>query len=112
MVGLSLSQKPAFEGTTSMDSKLHIQVFTFDLEITHLQRETPTTFVPLCPDRIRFDNGMADLLFGVFHVKWADMPKPSTYALKISDSVSREGSYIGAKLETKFPANVEISLIE
>jgi hypothetical protein len=107
-----MSQNPPVESTTSAESKFHIQIFTSDLEISHLQRETPTTFVPLCPDRIKFDNGMADLLFGVFHVKWADMPKPSTYALKISDLVSREGSYIGARLETKFPAKLEISLIE
>jgi len=58
----------------------------------------PTTFVPLAPTELSFDGKRADLLFGVFHIMWRDMPRPRTYEVRLADYVSEEGSYVGCAL--------------
>lgn len=63
----------------------------------------PTTFLPLSPERIPFQEDSADLLCGLFHIMWADMTKPSTYALKLEDLLSSSGEYLGSKLECTHP---------
>ena len=63
----------------------------------------PTTFVPLSPDEIPFDAEGADVLDGVFHVMWSDMPEPRTYAMKLSDRVAPDGRRLGCRLECHYP---------
>ncbi len=68
-------------------------------------RETtkiPTTFIPLAPDKILVDEKI-DLLVGLFHIMWEDMPHPKTYRIKLADCVSKEGTYVGSQVEYGFP---------
>ncbi|MHB1868886.1 MAG: hypothetical protein ACYCPP_08065 [Nitrososphaerales archaeon] len=62
----------------------------------------PTTFVPLAPDRILIGSEI-DVLFGLFHIMWKDMPKPRTYPIRLADRVTKEGSYLGCSLECGSP---------
>ncbi|MGA2876629.1 MAG: hypothetical protein ABSE82_13960 [Nitrososphaerales archaeon] len=62
----------------------------------------PTTFVPLSPDKLLFGKEI-DLLFGLFHIMWQDMPKPRTYTARLADKVTREGNYMGCCLVCGFP---------
>jgi hypothetical protein len=57
----------------------------------------PTTFVPLAPDRILIEKKV-DVLFGLFHIMWQDMPRPRSYRIRLSDEVGRDGKYIGCFL--------------
>ncbi|MCL4518849.1 MAG: hypothetical protein M1587_06595 [Thaumarchaeota archaeon] len=65
---------------------------------TRSQRgKIPTTFVPLSPEKLLYGDE-ADLLFGLFHIMWADMPRRTTYRVRLADLVTREGEYAGCKL--------------
>jgi hypothetical protein len=58
----------------------------------------PTTFVPLAPDRILIGEDI-DVMFGLFHIMWKDMPKPQTYPIRLADRVTMQGNYLGCSLE-------------
>jgi hypothetical protein len=98
------------EATINISTKLQLKVFVSPLIGVKLQAETPTTIVPLSPDKIEFQNGTADLFFGVFHIKWSDMPTPRTYALRICDSIKGDGEYVGSLLLCKYPRKSSIPL--
>ena len=68
----------------------------------------PTTLVPLSPDRIPIVDGRADILCGVFHIMWSDMPKPSSYEVRLSDLVSGSGDFIGPRLECNHPKRLSV----
>ena len=59
----------------------------------------PTTLIPLSPFEITFEGSTADILHGLFHIMWKDMPRPRTYKLRLSERVSEKGEYIGPFLE-------------
>jgi hypothetical protein len=63
----------------------------------------PTTFVSLSPEKLSLDRE-ADLLCGVFHIMWSDMPQPRSYAVRLADLFSGEGVYLGTKLRCSFPS--------
>jgi hypothetical protein len=96
--------------TVNVSHRVHLEIFEKRLSLEDIARDVPTTFVPLCPDKIEFEQGRADLLSGLFHVKWSDMPKPSTYAIKISDPVVGDGTYLGSQLECRYPSSLVIFL--
>ncbi|MHB1908688.1 MAG: hypothetical protein ACYCQJ_07420 [Nitrososphaerales archaeon] len=84
---------------------------TFVKEIGSKERaKIPTTFVPLCPEKIGWDKNCVDLLCGVFHIMWSDMPNPRTYGVKLSDQFSKEGRYLGSVLVCTFPRRTLIAL--
>lgn len=58
----------------------------------------PTSFVPLTPDKLVAEK-QVDVLVGLFHIMWEDMPRPRTYSIRLADLVSFEGEYIGAALK-------------
>ena len=58
----------------------------------------PTTFVPLAPDRILIGDEI-DVLFGLFHIMWKDMPKPRIYPIRLAERLTKRGSYLGCSLE-------------
>jgi hypothetical protein len=57
----------------------------------------PTTLVPLAPEKILLGEN-ADLLVGVFHIMWADMPRRRTYPICLQDLISNSGDYLGTRL--------------
>ena len=61
-----------------------------------------TTFVPLAPEKILVDKKI-DLLVGLFHVMWEDMPRPMTYRIRLADLVAKSGNYLGSQIECGFP---------
>jgi hypothetical protein len=106
----SLQESDSTIRTINVGSKVRFEIFVKRLPTNINAREIPTTFLALSPDKIQFEQGRADLLFGVFHMKWSDMPKPSTYAIKISDPVVSDGTYVGTQLECKYPKELVIFL--
>jgi hypothetical protein len=92
--------------------QFHVEIIVKRLRLDNILKETPTTFVPLTPERIEFEHGTADLLSGVFFLKWSDMPKPSTYAMKIADLIEGDGTYLGTQLKCNYPKNVVIFLYD
>ncbi len=60
--------------------------------------EIPTTFVPLAPDKMYFESEI-DVLFGLFHIMWKDMPTPRRYPLRLADRVTQQGKYLGCRLQ-------------
>ena len=68
----------------------------------------PTTFVPMAPEKLLVEKNI-DVLVGLFHIMWEDMPRRRTYHLKLEDLVSPEGYYIGASLKC---GGIITSLIE
>ncbi len=81
-------------------SARHSETFVKSLEFK-AEKVIPTTFVPLAPDKI-FSGEQIDLLFGVFHIMWKDMPKPKGYSLRLAEEISSEGSYLGCRLKYGF----------
>ncbi len=79
-----------------------IQVVRRELFWKDAPSEIPTTFVPLSPEKIIL-NQTADLLVGVFHIMWSDMPRPRTYPLCLQDVISASGEYLGTKLRCGNP---------
>jgi hypothetical protein len=61
------------------------------------QDKIPTAFVSLAPEKLLIDRDI-DVLVGLFHIMWEDMPRPRTYSIRLADSVSRLGSYLGCSL--------------
>jgi hypothetical protein len=57
----------------------------------------PTTFIPLSPEKLEYGK-YADVLVGVFHVMWEDMPRRRTYKIRLRDFVARSGDCIGTSL--------------
>lgn len=68
----------------------------------------PTTLVPLSPDKIPIGKGRADILCGVFHIMWSDMPKPSSYEVRLAELLSGSGDYIGPRLECTHPKRLSV----
>ena len=58
----------------------------------------PTTFVPLSPDKILLGREI-DILFGLFHIMWKDMPRPMTYKIRLAELITNDGEYIGVCLK-------------
>ena len=58
----------------------------------------PTTFVPLAPEKLIVEENI-DLLVGVFHIMWADMPRRRTYRVRLQELVSGSGNYFGTRLK-------------
>ncbi|MDG6908558.1 MAG: hypothetical protein JRN20_22550 [Nitrososphaerota archaeon] len=58
----------------------------------------PTTFVHLAPDKIVLE-AKIDILFGLFHIMWKDMPRPRCYRVKLSELVNGKGLYLGCFLQ-------------
>lgn len=69
----------------------------------------PTTFIPLVPEKLVIDAKGIDLLFGVFHIMWSDMPSRRTYAVRLCDRFSDDGNYLGSELVSSFPKELTIS---
>lgn len=80
----------------SPEKKTH-DTFLVRLQTKEDPGKIPTTFVPLAPERIDF-RGNADILVGLFHVMWLDMPSRRIYRLKLSDFVSEDGVCVGCRL--------------
>ncbi len=57
----------------------------------------PTSLVSLSPDKILAEKQI-DVLVGLFHIMWEDMPRPRTYSLRLADLVNFEGDYVGSAL--------------
>jgi hypothetical protein len=57
----------------------------------------PTAFVPLAPDKLVVKNDI-DVLVGVFHIMWEDMPRRRTYQIRLQDLISESGEYFGTRL--------------
>lgn len=68
----------------------------------------PTTFIALAPERIIFDTTGADVLCGVFHIMWSDMPTRRSYGLRLADKYSWEGERSGCFLICTFPLSNSI----
>lgn len=84
--------KEAKGGTSETTVILH-------LELDQPQNKIPTTLVPLAPDVLRIDSDEVDMLSGVFHIMWSDMPRPRTYRLRLTDMFSADGGHAGSWLE-------------
>ncbi len=75
-----------------------IQVVITKLSWKDAADKIPTTFVPLAPEKLVLEE-FADLLVGVFHIMWSDMPRRRTYVLCLQDLVSGSGDYAGTMLK-------------
>jgi hypothetical protein len=69
----------------------------------------PTSLVSLSPERIIAENQI-DVLVGLFHIMWEDMPRPRTYSIRLSDLVSFKGDYVGSSLKHGFSKSDAIDL--
>jgi len=58
----------------------------------------PTSLVSLSPEKILAENQI-DVLVGLFHIMWEDMPRPRTYSIRLADLVSLDGDYLGSSLK-------------
>jgi hypothetical protein len=68
-----------------------------ELSFDNKREKIPTTFVPMAPEKLIVEENI-DVLAGVFHIMWEDMPRRRTYRLAMEDLVSPDGYYIGADL--------------
>jgi hypothetical protein len=75
-----------------------IQVVVTKLSWKDAADKIPTTFLPLAPEKLVLEE-FTDLLVGVFHIMWSDMPRRRTYLLRLQDLVSSSGDYSGSKLK-------------
>ena len=76
-----------------------IYVVTKKLFFDDTRGKIPTSFVSLGPDRLVIEENI-DVLVGLFHIMWEDMPRKRTYRIRLAESVSREGTYVGCFLWT------------
>lgn len=67
------------------------------LKLGKNEGKIPTSLVSLAPEKI-IVNGSIDVLVGLFHIMWEDMPRRRTYRLRLQDLVSSSGDYSGAGL--------------
>jgi hypothetical protein len=74
------------------------------------REKIPTTFVNLAPEKIVLDLIGIDLLGGVFHIMWSDMPARRTYGIRLADHYTSDGSSIGSSLVCTFPRERIIAL--
>ena len=74
-----------------------MQVVRVNLSWKNAPNKIPTTLVPLAPEKVVLGTN-ADLLVGVFHIMWADMPRRRTYSICLQDLISNSGDYLGARL--------------
>ncbi len=79
-------------------------------EESSIRTKIPTTFVPLAPEKLAIDRSEVDLMCGVFHIMWSDMPSPRTYGVKLSERLSFDGEYLGCSVVCTFPTVRTISL--
>lgn len=86
--------------------KKSFKIVLTELKTSKERAKIPTTFLPLSPDKIPFQQGSADVLCGLFHIMWADMPKPTTYELRLADLFSSSGEYQGSRLECAYPKKI------
>jgi hypothetical protein len=89
--------------------KFTSETVTGQLESDHKRAKIPTTFIALAPERLSFGSSEVDLLSGVFHIMWQDMPRPLSYGVKLTDSLSSDGNYLGCVLVCTFPQEKSIS---
>jgi hypothetical protein len=68
----------------------------------------PTTFVALSPDKMSFAKEV-DVLYGLFHIMWEDMPRPRTYVIRMAEQVTRSGDYAGCCLLAGSPLRKTIN---
>ena len=61
------------------------------------ERKIPTAFVSLAPEKL-ITSDKVDVLVGLFHIMWDDMPRRRTYRIRLQDLVSGSGDYSGASL--------------
>ncbi len=79
--------------------------------VSNSEREKiPTTFVNLAPEKIVLDLVGIDVLGGVFHIMWSDMPARRTYGVRLSDHYTHDGTSAGSSLICTFPTERIISL--
>ncbi len=83
--------------------KFRLETVVAKLESNHEKAKIATTFIPLAPDKILFGLSEVDLLVGVFHIMWEDMPSPRSYGLRLADNISSDGKYLGCTLLCSFP---------
>ena len=67
----------------------------------------PTSLVALSPDKIIAESQI-DVLVGLFHIMWEDMPHPRTYSIRLAELVSVEGEYVGTSLKEGFSKSIEL----
>jgi len=67
----------------------------------------PTTLVSMAPDKLLIEKDI-DVLVGVFHIMWEDMPRRRTYKIRLCDAVSFDGTYVGCSLKVGFSQTVEV----
>ena len=67
------------------------------LSLSDKREKIPTTFVPMAPEKLIVEDNI-DVLSGVFHIMWEDMPRRRTYRLRLEELVSTEGHYLGTNL--------------
>ena len=72
------------------------------LRVEEKRAVIPTTLVPLAPDKMCIEKEL-DVLFGLFHIMWSDMPKPMTYRIRLAEHVTTLGDYSGCCLRVGFP---------
>jgi hypothetical protein len=70
----------------------------------------PTTFVNLAPEKMALDLIGMDVLGGVFHIMWSDMPTRRTYGIRLADHYTSEGNPVGTSLICTFPKETKITL--
>jgi hypothetical protein len=68
------------------------------LSLSDARGKIPTSFLSLSPDRLIVEENI-DVLVGVFHIMWDDMPRRRTYQIRLQDLVSKSGDYFGTSLK-------------
>jgi hypothetical protein len=95
--------------TNSKSEKFRRETIFAKIQSDHKSTKIPTTFVPLAPERISFGPRGVDILSGVFHIMWQDMPNPRSYGIRLTDNFSLVGEYLGCILVCTFPREKSIS---
>ncbi|MHB8567992.1 MAG: hypothetical protein ACYC7D_14435 [Nitrososphaerales archaeon] len=90
------------------ESKTLVRTRVIEIPSSGKRAKIPTTFVPLAPEDIDIRDEEADLLFGLFHIMWKDMPRPRTYRIRLVDKISSSGKYIGCTLECRNQRSIKI----
>jgi hypothetical protein len=93
-----------------LENKESAQIESPTLLSSPEREKIPTTFVNLAPEKIVLDLIGIDVLGGVFHIMWSDMPARRTYGIRLADHYTRDGSSIGSSLIRTFPKEQMISL--
>jgi len=67
------------------------------LDWSETRGQIPTAFVSLAPEKLIVEEDI-DVLVGLFHIMWDDMPRRRTYRLRLRDVVTASGDYFGTSL--------------